>query len=83
VLVLRDAVRYVDETKPPHRVGGRFRDGRERRDHRIQQGQRQCGTHAAKEGPPGQRQLGDDHDCDFLIWNGMLLTMPTTSDENR
>ena len=53
-----------------------------RRDHRVQQRQRQRRPQAAQERPARQGLLRDDH-CDLLIWNGVLLTIPTISDEKR
>ena len=51
--VLDDAVRRaVDEADPPRR--GDLRGGGQRRHHRIQQGERQRGAHAAQKGPPRQ-----------------------------
>ena len=76
------AHRDVDEAEPPHRAGRGLRQGRHRRRHRIEQGQRDGGAHAPQERPPRQGLLRDDHDA-FLIRNGMLLTTSVTSDENR
>ena len=63
-----DAVRHVDHAEPLDRRGGGQPLRRERRDHAVEQRQRERRADAAQERPPGQMRLGDDH-CSraFLI----------------
>ena len=63
-----DAVRHVDHPEPLDRRGGRQAQRRERRDHAVEQRQRQRRADAAQERPSWQMRLRDDH-CSraFLI----------------
>ena len=78
------AHRHVDETEAaqPGRGGRRVGQGGHRGDHRVQQRQRQRRPQAPEERPARQGLLRDDH-SDFLIWNGVLVAIPTISDEKR
>src|SRR4029453_3252653 len=71
----------IDEAQTADRACHGLCDGGQRRNHRIEQWQRQRSTHSAKERTAWQSHLRDDH-CDLLIWNGELVTIPSTSDEN-
>ena len=76
--------RHVDEPQAPEagRGGRRAGQGGHRGDHRVQQRQRQRRPQAPEERPARQGLLRDDH-SDFLIWNGVLVAIPTISDEKR
>ena len=56
---LNRAVWNVDESKPDRRLDG---SRRQRRNHRIQERQRNRCAHPAQKSPPRQSSLGDDHD---------------------
>ena len=91
-VVHRHAVRHVDRPEAPDRFRRRPDRGRQRRHHRIEQRQGQRGAHAAQHGPPRQRPLRDavhlatlssDACVDAFIRNGVLLTTPSTRDDQR
>ena len=75
---------HVNEPQAPQPdgIGGRRGGGRHRRDHGVQQRQRQRRPQAAEERPAWQGPLGDDHSA-LLIWNGVLVTIASMIDENR
>jgi hypothetical protein len=82
-LVLDHTIGDIDEAQTRRRSAG----SGERRNHGIEQRQRQRRAGASQEGPAGQRLLHDEHAsspsyCAVLIWNGVLLTMPDTNAEN-
>ena len=79
----RHAVRHVDDAEAPDRTGRRIADGGERRHHAVEQRQRERRADAAQDGAPGDGFLGDDHESDLRIWNGVLLTMPRMIDDHR
>ena len=70
------SVRNVEERQTRHRRRHRPGRGRQRRHHGIEQRQGDRCAEATQHGPARQRLLGDDHDCDLLIRNGSLVTMP-------
>ena len=76
--------RHVDEPQAaePGRGGRRRGQGGHRGDHRVQERQCQGRPESPEERPARQGLLRDDH-SDFLIWNGVLVAIPTISDENR
>ena len=81
-LLLNHTVRDVDEAEPARRAGGGLRQRRRGRNHGVEQRQGHRGAQPAQERPSGQHHFGDDHWA-FLIWNGVLFTIPLTIDANR
>src|SRR5437773_4921247 len=78
------SVRHIDNTQPADRHRGRIAARDKRRDHAVEQRQRQAGTDAAKNRPPRYRFSGDHHgSSDLLIWNGGLRTIPMMRDDQR
>ena len=76
--------RHVDEAEAPEagRIGRRPGQGGHRGDHRVQQRQGQRRPQASEERPPRQGPLRDDHSA-LLIRNGVLVAIPSISDERR
>jgi hypothetical protein len=58
--------RHVDEAEATDRIGRGLGDGGQRRNHGVEQWQRDAGAQTSQERPPRQCQLGDDH-RDILI----------------
>ena len=95
----RHAVGNKRGDEPRLRRGGRLRQKRRGRHHRVQQRQGERRAGAAQERPPGKVLLRDKHGFLFraqraaaccwtsaplmLFWNGALLTTPSTSVEKR
>ena len=78
-----DAVRHVDDAEPPHRGGRGPAHRGQGGHHAVEQRQGQRRPHAAEHRTPGKGLLGDHHDSDLRIWNGVLSTMPTTRSDHR
>ena len=74
--VHRDPVRDVDEPEPPSRRRGRPRQRRERRHHRVRQGQRHGRSEPAQDRPPRQHLLRNDHAASSFRTEGPA-TAPT------
>ena len=76
--VHRHAVRTVDEPEAARRCRRGLHRGGERRDHGVEQRQRDRRANPAQERAPRQRALGGDHDEVLLMWKGVLRTIPST-----
>jgi hypothetical protein len=73
--------RDVDHRQALDRAGG---GAGERGHHAVEQRQRHAGAEAAQERPPGDCLLEDHHGpSDLRIWNGVLVTTPRMSDDQR
>jgi hypothetical protein len=58
--------RHEHGAEPALRIGRGFGRCRQSRHHRFEQRQGKRDAQAAQEGPPGQRQLCDEHDHELL-----------------
>ena len=77
------AVWHETQPKTELRIRSGFRQRRLGRQHRLQQRQGQCHSHAAEERAAGKVFLGDDRHLASFNWKGVLFTMPSTMDEKR
>ncbi len=86
--VHRRPMRDIKAAKPRLRNGRCISQRRLCRHHGFQEGQRKRDTSATQKRSPGKVLFRDEHywvSSAFLIriWNGLLFTIPRTSDENR
>ena len=82
-LVVDDAVRMVDDAQAPDAFRRRSALGRQRRNHGVEQRQRDGRAQAAKNRPARDRLLGHDHEPALLIRNGALFTSARIVDDQR
>ena len=59
------AVRQIDDAEAADRTGRGLGQGRQSRDHAVEQRQGQARTETAQDGPARQVLLGNDHDSDL------------------
>ena len=79
----RHPVRHVEHAEPADGSGGAVADGRERRNHAVEQRKGQAGADAPQHGAARNSFPGDDHESDLRIWNAVLFTIPRTIDDQR
>jgi hypothetical protein len=76
-------VRDVDDAKTTHRVRGRVTQCRQRGHHPVEERQSERGAEPTEHRAAGDRLLGDNHDSDLRLRNGVLCTIPTMIEDQR